>query len=164
MAKQPENSIFVYRNKLRLVYLKPSDQQVMIPQSYFESKLSPYAQRLWWCISTDNGDMVDLTQRNVVNGAFLSQRISIIAYETTSLYPSVYTKYLTLIKRFDKPVSCLQVGDDIICKLYSGKHQDFRIWHPSPIEIRKCTINDDSFPEGCRNKLWSLESGIFSLL
>jgi hypothetical protein len=79
----------------------------MIPQSYFErnQNLSPYAQRLWWCISTDSSDMIDLTQCCVVNDTFFSQRVGIIAYKTDK------TKYLTIIKRFDKPVSRLQVDD-----------------------------------------------------
>ena len=135
----------------------------MIPQSYFErnQNLSPYAQRLWWCISTDSSDMIDLTQCCVVNDTFFSQRVGIIAYETT--YETGKTKYLTIIKRFDKPVSCLQV-DDWLCKLYVTRRDGFdrfRIWHPSQSEIRKCTINDDSFAEGRRDKLWSFENTIY---
>ena len=133
----------------------------MIPQSYFErnQNLSPYAQRLWWCISTDSSDMVDLTQCCVVfNDTLFSQRVGIIAYEADK------TKYITIIKRFDKPVSRLQVYDDWICKLYTTKRDGidrFRVWHPSQSEIRKCTINDDSFAGGRRDKLWSFENAIY---
>ena len=129
----------------------------MIPQSYFErnQNLSPYAQRLWWCICIDSSDMVDLIRRCVVRDTFSSQRVGIIAYETDK------TKYLTIIKRFDKPVSCLQV-DDWISKLCGAKlYTGFRVWHPSRNEIRERTLNDDSFTGGQRNKLWSFENDIY---
>ena len=135
---------------------------VMIPQSYFENQnLSPYAQRLWWCISTDSSDMVDLTHQFVLNDTFFPQPVGIIAYEVDEIYKK--TKYITIIKRFHKPVSCLQVYD-WICKLYTTKRDGidrFRVWHPSQNEIRICTINDDSFDGVRRDKLWSFEDAIY---
>ena len=136
----------------------------MIPQSYFErnQNLSPYAQRLWWCISTDSSDMVDLTHQFVLNDTFFPQPVGIIAYKVDKIYKK--TKYITIIKRFHKPVSRLQVYDTWICKLYTTKRDgidQFRVWHPSQSEIRECKINDDSFPQGRRDKLWSFEDGIY---
>jgi hypothetical protein len=139
----------------------------MIPKSYFERNqdISPYAQRLWWCISTDSSEMVDLTQQFVLNDTFFPHPVGIIAYEIDEIYKE--TKYVTIIKRFHKPVSCLQVYDDWICKLYTTKRQGidlFHIWHPSQSEISKRTINDNSFPdgfEGRRNKLWSFVDAIY---
>ena len=138
----------------------------MIPQSYFERNqdLSPYAQRLWWCITTDSSEMVDLTHQFVLNDTFFPHPVGIIAYEVDEIYKK--TKYVMIIKRFHKPVSCLQVYDDWICKLYTTKRDGvdlFRIWHPSQSEISKRIINDD-FPdsfEGRRNKLWSFVDAIY---
>jgi predicted CopG family antitoxin len=138
----------------------------MIPKSYIErnQNLSQYAQRLWWCITTSSSEMVDFTEQLVFNDKFFPHPANIIAYEIDN---DVYKeKYVTIIKRFHKPVSCLQVYDDWICKLYTTKRDGidmFRIWHPSQSEISRRTINDDldeAF-EGQRNELWSFKDVIY---
>jgi hypothetical protein len=134
----------------------------MIPQSYRERNqdVSIYAQRLWWCITTSSSDMVNFTEKLVHQDQFYPHPVKIIAYELPT------EKYVTIIKRFHKPVSCLQVYDDWVCKLYTTKRDGydmFRIWHPTQREISKRTINDeyDSKLGGQRKTLWDFEDGIY---
>ena len=139
----------------------------MLPKSYIErnQNLCTYSQRLWWCITTSSSEMVDFTEQLVDNDTFFPHPVNIIAYEIKGAVSK--EKYVTIIKRFHKPVSCLQVYDDWICKLYTTKrqgHDIFRIWHPSQSEISKRTINDDLDDDfvGQRHKLWTFKDGIFS--
>jgi hypothetical protein len=134
----------------------------MLPQSYIERNqdLNQYSQRLWWCITTSSSDMVNFTEQLVHQNQFFPQPANIIAYETGT------EKYVTIIKRFHKPISCLQVYDDWICKHYTTKrngHDMFRIWHPSHSEISRRTIKDDLDAElMCqRKKLWDFKDGIY---
>ena len=139
----------------------------MYPQSYLErnQNLGTYSQRLWWCITTSSSEMVDFTEQLVDMDSFYPEPANIIAYEVKGAVSK--EKYVTIIKRFHKPVSRLQVYDDWICKVYTTKRhgQDiFRIWHPSQSEISRRTINDDLADDfvGQRNKLWTFTDGIFS--
>ena len=134
----------------------------MLPQSYIErnQNLYQYSQRLWWCITTSSSDMVNFTEKLVHQDQFFPHPVNIIAYEIGT------KKYVTIIKRFHKPVSCLQVYDDWICKHYTTKrdgHDMFRIWHPTQSEISKRTINDelDSEFASQRKTLWTFKDGIY---
>ena len=136
-----------------------------IPNSYYErdQTISVYAQRLWWCYSVDSSDMVDATHDIVLNDVFSPQPTAVVAYNIKDKKFGE-TKYVTVIKRFHKSVSALQVHDDWLCKHYPTRRYGFdifNIWHPSRSEIVRCAINDtfvDSF-EVQREKLWSFEQG-----
>ena len=138
----------------------------MLPQSYIErnQNLNQYSQRLWWCITTSSSDMVNFTEQLVHDDQFFPHPANIIAYEVGS--GAHKKKYVTIIKRFHKPVSCLQVYDDWICNHYTTKrdgHDMFRIWHPTQSEISRRNINDKLDAQMlCQlNKLWTFEDGIY---
>ena len=140
----------------------PVTYTMMLPQSYIERNqdLNQYSQRLWWCITTSSSDMVNFTEQLVHQDQFFPHPANIIAYEFGT------EKYVTIIKRFHKPVSCLQVYDDWICKHYTTKrdgHDMFRIWHPTQSEISKRTINDELDAEFAseRRTLWTFKDGIY---
>ena len=136
-----------------------------VPNAYHEREkdLSVYAQIIWWCYSVDTTAMVDVTQGLVFNNVFSTQPAAIVAYKIKNVKADQGTTYVTVIKRFCKKMSVIQVFDDWICKHYPTKRNGidtFNIWHPSRSEIKRCAINDtfvvehDTF-EVQREKLWS---------
>jgi hypothetical protein len=139
-----------------------------VPNAYYEREkdLSVYAQRIWWCYSVDTAAMVDITHDLVFNDVFSTQPTAIVAYKIKDVKVDLETVYVTVIKRFCKKMSVLQVFDDWICKHYPTKRNSidtFNIWHPSRSEIKRCVIND-TFVNGSevqREKLWCLEQGTY---
>jgi hypothetical protein len=138
-----------------------------VPISYSERErnLSVYAQRVWWCYSVDTRGMVDRTHDLVFHDVFSTQPTSIVAYKIKN-WRQLDGMYVTVIKRFCKKVSVLQVFDDWICKHYPTKRNGidvFNIWHPSQSEIKGRVINDSfvNNRELQREKLWCFEEGAY---
>jgi hypothetical protein len=106
--------------------------------------------------------MVNFTEQLVHQDQFFPHPANIIVYEVGTRKE----KYVTIIKRFHKPVSCLQVYDNWICKLYTTKRDGydmFRIWNPTQSEISRRTINDKLDDEviSQRKTLWTFKDGIY---
>jgi hypothetical protein len=131
-----------------------------------ERNLSIYAQRIWWCYSVDTMSMVERTHDLAVfSDVFSAQPTTIVAYKIKDA-SALEGAYVTVIKRFCKKVSALQVFDDWICKHYPTKRNGidvFNIWHPSQSEIKDREINDpiaDTL-EFHREKLWCFQDGVY---
>ena len=77
----------------------------MLPQSYMarNQNLYQYSQRLWWCITTSSSDMVNFTEQLVHDDQFFPHPANIIAYQIGNV-GAHQEKYVTIIKRFHKPV------------------------------------------------------------
>lgn len=136
-----------------------------VPNSYGvrERNLSVYAQRVWWCYSVDTSAMVDRTKQLVFQDVFDTQPTSIVAYKYTR-EGFLKGEYVTIIKRFCKKVSVLQVFDDWICKHYPTKRNgidEFSIWHPTRSEIKDRVMLDEESMGFQREKLWCYEEGAF---
>jgi hypothetical protein len=145
-------------------YLYPTS---FTPLSYGarEKNLSVYAQRVWWCYSVDTEAMVDRTRALVFYDVFETQPTTIAAYKVKSARALEGT-YVTVIKRFCKKVSVLQVFDDWICKHYPTKRNGidtFSIWHPTQSEIKDRVINDPhvNTRDLQREKSWCYEKGVY---
>jgi hypothetical protein len=109
--------------------------------------------------------MVDITHDLVFHDVFSTQPAAIVAYKIKD-WRHLEGVYVTVIKRFCKKVSVLQVFDDWICKHYPTKRNGidiFNIWHPSQSEIKRCAINDSfvNNRELQREKLWCFERGAY---
>ncbi|CAB3977967.1 Hypothetical predicted protein [Paramuricea clavata] len=147
-----------------------------VPMSYYRAmeKDMPkqYAQRLWWCFCTTSVQMVDETLKLVENDVF-DNSATVIAYKIKySDKQFADTTYVTAMLRFRKPISQTQLYDDFICQHYSIRRNidNFKIWHPSPREIRATEIDDDiqnseQLLEGfvSRSMLWDLKNGEYEI-
>jgi hypothetical protein len=118
-----------------------------VPLSYYKSKygmVNMYAQRLWWVIYTQNDEFVNATEEKC--------KARLMGESYVKCFKANGITYVTILKRFVKPQSRIQVILEwLICE-YSVKWgtNEFRIWKPTKGETSSHLIRDE---KGARERL-----------
>ncbi|CAB4015490.1 Hypothetical predicted protein [Paramuricea clavata] len=118
------------------------------PKSYYESLQKNVTtknynpQRLWWAMSADNYQLVDRARTRCEDGRI--GKAYVRCYKPEEEDNITYKQYVTILKRFDKPVSTVGVQKWLDFHFNNTENWCMKIWKPLHVEIVYKRLFDDN--------------------
>jgi hypothetical protein len=147
-------------------------REVNMIVSYYKSKErelkdgeknNPYQQRFWWVMYSDNEGIVDRTKSLCEAGRIGEAYVQCWQREKKQNWYDNDKMYVTILKRLEKPVSCIGLQDWIDKYFDDVQKWDTRSWKPSRVEIvYKCVFDENNIHEDPHTPsplLWSYTNG-----
>jgi hypothetical protein len=142
-------------------------------KSYYASKecerretggdCNPYKQRFWWAMQCDNYLVVDRARERCKDRRIGQAYVKCWQTEEKEELCNDFKNYVTILKRFEKPVSAIGLNDWLDEHFNNVQNWCVRYWKPSRVEIVYRRLFDDnnivSDPHVSDRLLWTYWNG-----